>query len=90
MCGNCRHAGWGSQVSRGRLATEIPVLAQALKIHVNREYLSIEMVKTLENLFKIGEWSISCEKERTRVKLFEKGCSYWQPNCTVKAPLTSE
>ena len=79
MCGNCVHAKMGSRVSRGRLASDAPILAQALKMHTNPQYLSVAMVKTLEKFLKISEWSSTCKKEKIRVKLLEPACSYWQP-----------
>jgi len=74
----------GARVSRGRLASDAPILAQALKLHTNSQYVSVEMVKTLEKFLKISEWSSICEKEKVRVRLLEPACSYWQPNCEVK------
>jgi len=84
VCGNCVHSGWGSNVAKGRLANEANELGQALKLHANRQYLSVYMVKTMEALLKMSQWTTKCEKENTRVKLLEPGCSAWAPNCTMK------
>jgi len=81
LCRTCTYGSYGFVILQGRAAHVLKESAEAL-LKAGPDFLSSETLKAIKQIVSVSEWRSRCEKERTQVGLFEKGCGNWQAAAT--------